>query len=165
MWRVDNQQPGADFTIVRISRKLDINKTRETNDKLLPGVGTLIRGSVITPTPPSSPTPRPRLRPALSDGDDSVQGVIQRVATEYLIVNLNLSQESDPDVFFNTVPEIGQSVIQKAPQENLPSDLNLSQESESDIFFEHNSGFLHSSGSLDSTLPVRDQERIAWQAM
>jgi hypothetical protein len=82
-----------------------------------------------------------------------VQGVIQRVATELPIDNLNLSQESDPDVFFNTVPEKGQSVIKKAPQENLPSDLNLSQESDSDIFFatEHNSGFLHSSGSLDST--------------
>ena len=87
------------------------------------------------------------------------------MATEYLIVNLNLSQESDPDVFFNTVPEIGQSVIQKEPQENLPSDLNLSQESESDVFFatEHNSGFLHSSGSLDSTLPIPDQDRAAWQ--
>ena len=88
------------------------------------------------------------------------------MATELPIDNLNLSQESDPDVFFNTVPEKGQSVIKKTPQENLPSDLNLSQESDNDIFFatEHNSGFLHSSGSLDSTLPIPDQERIAWQA-
>ena len=80
------------------------------------------------------------------------------MATEKPIVNLNLSQESDPDGFFNTEHNSGQNVLQKAPQENLLSDLNLSQESESDIFFatEHNSGFLHSSGSLDSTLPIPD---------
>ena len=107
---------------------MDINKPRETNDKLLPGVGTQIRGSDITLTPPSSP--RPRLRPAMSDGGDSGQGVIQRVESEYPYVNLNISQESEYDVFFAT---------------------------------EHKNGSLHSSSSLDSTLPIPDQDRAAWQ--
>ena len=80
------------------------------------------RGSVITPTPPSSP------KPTLSDGGDSGQRVLQRELSVY--PDLDLSQDSEYDIVFAT---------------------------------EHNSCFLHTSRSLESTLPIPEQERLDWE--
>ena len=43
--------------------------------------------------------------------------------------------------------------------------LDHSQDDEVFLFNEHNSGFLHSSRSLESTLPIHpDQDRLDWEA-
>ena len=73
--------------------KLDTNKPRENCDGLVPGVERS-RGSVITPTPPSSPRPR-----QLS-GDSCTLGVHPRGSSEF--IQLNLSQDSNSDVFLIT---------------------------------------------------------------
>ena len=115
-----NQQPGQTLHSLFI-RKLDPNAPGQLPSKLFPGVGTVRRSSVITPTPPSSP------RPTLSDGDGSGLREVEREPSTHQ--QLDLSQDSD--VFFH---------------------------------IEHNSGFLHRSRSLDSTLPQQDQDRLAWEA-
>ena len=59
-----NQQPGADHHSL-LHRKLDPNAPEDHPDKRFLGVGLVRRGSVITPTPPSSP------QPTLSSGNVS----------------------------------------------------------------------------------------------
>ena len=84
-----NQQPGQTLHSLFI-RKLDPNAPGQLPSKLFPGVGTVRRSSVITPTPPSSPIP------TLTDGDASGLGEVERDPTEHHL--LDLSQEEE--VFF-----------------------------------------------------------------